>query len=113
MHEYRFTFDPQFQGDIDPFIGEPLPSRELAEGQLNVIAKYTLHPGETKMIRTIFICLILLLSGCASEIDGAIVVIDGQPYELQHRIFDGYVAHKITPSEIEKAHNMINAQKAR
>lgn len=50
MTEYRFTFDPQFQGDTDPFIGEPVSSQELAEGQLSVVANYTLMLHETSLM---------------------------------------------------------------
>ncbi len=50
MNEYRFTFDPQFQGDAAPFVGEPVNSQELAEGQLYIIANYTLHLHETSLM---------------------------------------------------------------
>ena len=50
MIEYRFTFDPQFQGDVDPFVGEAVNSKELAEGQLNIIANYTLHLHEISLV---------------------------------------------------------------
>jgi len=43
MTEYRFVFDPQFQGDASPFVSEPVQSKELAEAQMGVVAMYTLH----------------------------------------------------------------------
>ena len=42
MIKYRMLFSPNVFGCGDPFVGEPVDSQELAEGQLNVIANYTL-----------------------------------------------------------------------
>jgi len=42
MTKFRFTFDPQFQGDAEPFVGDAVNSLEEAEGQMNLIANYTL-----------------------------------------------------------------------
>lgn len=50
MKEYRATFDPQFQGDAGPFISDPVGSQELAEGQLALIANYTLHLHENSLM---------------------------------------------------------------
>lgn len=50
MTKYRFTFDPQSQGDCDPYVGESVSSIELAEGQMNLIAKYTLHLHEASLM---------------------------------------------------------------
>jgi len=50
MTEFRFTFDPQFQGEGDPFVGEPVNSQELAEGQMSLIANYTLLLHETSLM---------------------------------------------------------------
>ena len=48
--EYRFTFDPQFKGAGDPFVGPVVSSMELAEGQMNLIANYTLLLHETGLM---------------------------------------------------------------
>ncbi len=50
MEEYRFIFDANLCGGTDPFVGEPVSSKELAEGQLNAIANYTLHLHETSLM---------------------------------------------------------------
>lgn len=50
MTEYRFTFDPRFQSDCDPYVGESVSSMELAEGQMSLIAKYTLHLYEASLM---------------------------------------------------------------
>ena len=47
---FRFTFDPEFCGDCDPFVGEPVSTLELAKGQLSVIADYTLHLHECSLM---------------------------------------------------------------
>ena len=51
MTEYRFTFDPAFKSDADPFVSDPVDSREMAEGQMNMIASYTLHLHETSLMQ--------------------------------------------------------------
>lgn len=43
MSRFRATFDPQFQGDADPFVGKEVTSYENAKKQLDLIANYTLH----------------------------------------------------------------------
>lgn len=50
MSEYRFVFDPKFQGDTVPFVSDPVSSQELAEGQMNLIARYTLHLHEASLM---------------------------------------------------------------
>lgn len=50
MTEYRFVFEPQFQGDFDPYVGESVSSIELAEEQMSLIAKYTLYLHETSLM---------------------------------------------------------------
>lgn len=51
MTEYRFTFYPAFQSDADPFVSDPVNSRELAEGQMSMVSRYTLHLHETSLMR--------------------------------------------------------------
>jgi hypothetical protein len=51
MIEYRFTFDPQFMGDADPFVSGPVRSKELAEGQLDIVANYTILLHETGLMQ--------------------------------------------------------------
>ncbi|MCK4843252.1 MAG: hypothetical protein KAT04_15430 [Methylococcales bacterium] len=41
--EYRFVFCPAIGLSQTPFYGDSVSSLELAEGQLNIIANYTLH----------------------------------------------------------------------
>lgn len=54
------------------------------------------------------------LAGCSQyDADGAIVVVKGTPYELQHRIFDSYVLHKIDEKELASAQERIDAIRAR
>ena len=64
------------------------------------------------LILVVFICL---LSGCASEegIDGAIVVIDGRIFELQHRFLDIYLLYRLDSKKFEKTQAVIDAIKAR
>lgn len=50
MTKYRFTFDPQFMGDCDPYVGESVSSMELAEGQMNLIAQYTRQLHEISLM---------------------------------------------------------------
>lgn len=50
MTEYRFIFNPAFQSDADPFVSDPVSSQDLAEGQMNLIALYTLHLHETSLM---------------------------------------------------------------
>ena len=50
MTEFRFTFDPQFQGECAPFVSDPVSTQELAEGQMNLIANYTLLLHETSLM---------------------------------------------------------------
>lgn len=47
MTEYRFTFNPHFQGHVHPFSSDPVSSKELVEGQMHLIASYTLFLHET------------------------------------------------------------------
>lgn len=54
------------------------------------------------------------LAGCSQyDADGAIVVVKGVPYELQHRIFDSYVLHKIDEAELVAAKEKLDAAQAR
>jgi hypothetical protein len=48
--EYRFSFDPAFEEDVDPFVGKPVNSRELAEKQMSLIAQYTLYLHEVDLM---------------------------------------------------------------
>ncbi|MCK4841952.1 MAG: hypothetical protein KAT04_08720 [Methylococcales bacterium] len=41
--EYRFVFCPAIGLCQKPFYGDSVQSKERAEGQLNIIANYTLH----------------------------------------------------------------------
>ena len=50
MTEYRFTFYPAIDRDSNPFIGDPVESKEIAENQLYIIAGYTLHLHETSLM---------------------------------------------------------------
>ena len=50
MSKFRATFDPQFQGDADPFVGKAVASYENAKKQLDLIANYTLHLHETSLM---------------------------------------------------------------
>lgn len=50
MKEYRFYFMPNLEAMGTPFYGEPVSSKELAAGQLGVVAYYTLHLHETSLM---------------------------------------------------------------
>ena len=43
MSKFRATFDPQFQGDADPFVSAEVGSYKSAKMQLDLLANYTLH----------------------------------------------------------------------
>jgi len=49
--EFRFVFYPAIGVTQAPeFIGQPVSSLELAEGQMNIISNYTLHLHENKLM---------------------------------------------------------------
>ena len=50
MTEYRFKFDPAMERELNPFIGDPVESKEIAENQLYAIAGYTLHLHEISLM---------------------------------------------------------------
>ena len=51
MKEYRFVFNPWWgAGERTVFIGDIVSSQELAEGQVNLIANYTLHLHECSLM---------------------------------------------------------------
>ena len=67
-----------------------------------------------KLATVAMVGLIILLSGCAAEpsVDGTIFVTDdGKVFELQHRIGDAYVAHRLDPEKL--AAELKNIEKAR
>jgi len=57
-----------------------------------------------KLLKILYFGLFLFcLSGCSSDkLDGSIVIINDQYYELQHRLSDTYLLHKLSSDEIEK-----------
>lgn len=58
--------------------------------------------------------LTAMLAGCSQyDADGAIVEVRGQHYELQHRLGDAYVLHKIDKAETDKLKEKLDALKAR
>lgn len=60
------------------------------------------------------IALTVGLAGCSQyDADGAIVVVKGTPYELQHRIGDAYVLHKLDEKELAAAKEKLDAIRAR
>ena len=49
--EYRFVFFPAFGvTTAESFYGASVTSKELAEGQMNIVAKYTLHLHSNKLM---------------------------------------------------------------
>lgn len=49
--KYRFVFYPAIGATQAPeFKGQPVSSLELAEGQMNIIANYTLHLHENNLM---------------------------------------------------------------
>ena len=46
MTEYRFTFCPAIDRNLNSFVGDVVESKEIAENQLSAIARYTLHLHE-------------------------------------------------------------------
>ncbi len=49
--EYRFVFCPAFGvTTAEVFYGNSVTSKELAEGQMNIIASYTLHLHRNKLM---------------------------------------------------------------
>ena len=54
------------------------------------------------------------LAGCSQyDADGEIVVVKGTAYELQHRVGDAYVLHKIDEKELVAAKEKLDAIRAR
>jgi len=49
--EYRFVFCPAIGVSKMPFYGDSVSSQELAEGQLNIVANYTLHLHNENLIK--------------------------------------------------------------
>lgn len=57
---------------------------------------------------------ICLLSACSQyDLDGKVVVVDGQVYELQHVLMDTFKAHKIDSKELDKMQKTLGAAKSR
>lgn len=53
------------------------------------------------------------LGACSThDLDGAIVEVRGEHYELQHRFLDAYVPHKLDQAEIDKLKEKLDALKA-
>jgi len=50
MPQYRFIFTPSLERDCRSFEGEPVSHQEMAEGQLSIIATYTLHLHEDNLM---------------------------------------------------------------
>ena len=73
---------------------------------------------KAKLLRSVVcaVILILLLSGCGpthEDLDKRMIVVDGQIYELQHRILNTYLLHKIDVEELRKMQQRIDEAKAR